>query len=36
VPSSEIDSDVQDWSKHPAPEDEHPLVVQSHALNSQP
>jgi hypothetical protein len=27
VPTSEIDSDVQEWHKHPAPEDEHPLVV---------
>ena len=27
VPTSDIDSDVQDWNKHPAPQDEHPLVV---------
>jgi len=26
-PTSEIDSDVQDWSVHPAPDDEHPLVL---------
>lgn len=25
--SSEIDSDVQDWCRHPAPDDEHPLVI---------
>ena len=26
-PTSEIDSDVQDWSEHPNPEDEHPLLL---------
>ena len=26
-PAAEIDSDVQDWNRHPAPEDEHPLAL---------
>jgi len=33
--TAEIDSDVQDWSTHPAPEDEHPLAL-GFPLGSRP
>ena len=33
--TAEIDSDVQDWSTHPAPEDEHPLTL-GFPLGSRP
>lgn len=33
--TAEIDSDVQDWSMHPAPEDEHPLAL-GFPLGSRP
>ena len=33
--AAEIDSDVQDWSTHPAPEDEHPLAL-GFPLGSKP
>ena len=35
VVTAEIDSDVQDWSTHPAPEDEHPLAL-GFPLGSRP